>query len=192
MNSNINIFSVQKSHSFFDFSLSRDTLLYVSGAFNTLHNHQIYISSDKGNTWETITHPTLQTKGTTSLIVLEDNDIDILYFGIRGGVISYRNLVTSIEDSFYNNTPYTFSLEQNYPNPFNSETMIIFRIGNSTNVIIELFDVLGRKISTIFDRKVSAGEHITRLTADTIPSGVYYYRMKADNYVETKKLILNR
>ncbi len=70
--------------------------------------------------------------------------------------------------------------------------MIIFRIGNSTNVIIELFDVLGRKISTIFDRKVSAGEHITRLTADTIPSGVYYYRMKADNYVETKKLILNR
>ncbi len=187
------IFTSQKSYSFYDFSLSRDTLLYVSGALKTLHNHQFYISSDEGYTWETVTHPTLQTKGTTSLIVLQDNDMDILYFGRReGGVISYKNLVTSVDDSFYNDTPYTFSLEQNYPNPFNSETIIIFRVGNSTNVTIELFDVLGRKISTIFDGNVRAGEHITRLKADTIPSGVYYYRMKADNYVETKKLIINR
>ena len=189
------IFTPEKYHYFHGFVLSRGSILYASGALNHSDpdEHILYKSLNQGNTWEIISHPIKKTRGTNSLIVLEEDDLDILYFGTRySGVISYTNSISSVEDSFNEYAPYTFSLKQNYPNPFNSETMIPFYIVRSTQANIELYDVLGRKIKTIFDGHVNSGLHITRLSAGNISSGVYYYRLQADSYTETKKLILNR
>jgi hypothetical protein len=91
--------------------------------------------------------------------------------------------------------PSGYSLEQNYPNPFNPSTMINFSMPVSGHARIEIFNVLGASVTVIFDGLAPAGEHEVvwdgrddagRPTA----SGVYFYRLTADNYTETRKMML--
>lgn len=88
------------------------------------------------------------------------------------------------------NLPDKYSLEQNYPNPFNSATVINFNMLNAGNVKISVYDISGREVDVIINKKVGAGNHEIRFDAKDLPSGVYFYRMKADNFTSTRKLIL--
>ncbi len=90
-----------------------------------------------------------------------------------------------------------FALYQNYPNPFgdapngiNPVTNIKYEIPKSTKVTIEVFDILGNKIATLFNGYLSAGVYHTHFNASNIPAGVYFYRMKAGNFEMAKKLVL--
>jgi Secretion system C-terminal sorting domain len=91
--------------------------------------------------------------------------------------------------------PTSFSLNQNYPNPFNPTTTISFAMPTAGKARIEVFDLLGRQVTTVFDGYANAGE--TRVTWDgrnsggqTVSSGMYFYRLTADKYTETKKMTL--
>lgn len=86
--------------------------------------------------------------------------------------------------------PNRFSLEQNYPNPFNPTTVISYSIPQSSNVSIKIFDLLGREIETLISKKQSQGYYSINFDATDIPSGTYFYRIKAGNFVETKKMML--
>jgi len=105
-----------------------------------------------------------------------------------GRINAFNCIVTGIET--LPNTPDNFTLSQNHPNPFNASTMIGYSLSEPTNVIIEIYDILGRKIETIFEGEQTAGEHQIIWNADDHPSGVYFYRISAGNYVETKKMVL--
>lgn len=85
-----------------------------------------------------------------------------------------------------------FRLLQNYPNPFNPSTQIKFHIPYSTKVKLSVYDLLGREIEILIDRDLSAGEHIADFNAANLSSGIYFYKLKADKYSETKKLLLVR
>lgn len=85
-----------------------------------------------------------------------------------------------------------FQLFQNYPNPFNPSTKIRFEIPYSTNVKIDVYDLLGRKVQTLLDDYVDGGSHELEFNADNLTSGIYFYSLKADGYSETKKLSLIR
>jgi len=92
----------------------------------------------------------------------------------------------------------TFKLEQNYPNPFNPSTKISWQSPVNGWQTIKLYDVLGREVETIVDGYYEAGYHSTlfnanlpvRLAGSSLPSGVYFYQLKAGNFVDTKKMIL--
>ncbi|EQB63014.1 MAG: hypothetical protein RBG1_1C00001G0593 [candidate division Zixibacteria bacterium RBG-1] len=91
--------------------------------------------------------------------------------------------------------PNSFVLSQNYPNPFNTETVITFALPRSGNVKIEIFNILGQKVRELVDEKVTAG--YKKVIWDgkdnrgkTVASGVYFYRVKADNFVDVKKMTL--
>ena len=84
----------------------------------------------------------------------------------------------------------SFQLSQNYPNPFNPSTKIKYSIPQSSNVIIKVFDVLGNEIETIVNEEKSAGEYEVEFNAVNLPSGIYFYKLHAGNFVETKKMIL--
>ncbi len=87
----------------------------------------------------------------------------------------------------------SYSLEQNYPNPFNSGTIIEFTLSNSEKVTLELFDVLGQKIKTLYDRQeMSAGKHRLQFDATELPSGLYFYRIDAGEFKKSKKMLLVR
>jgi hypothetical protein len=93
---------------------------------------------------------------------------------------------------------YTFSLEQNYPNPFNPSTKIHYTIPSGiTNgakqsqlVTFKIYDVLGNKISTLVNEEKPAGSYEIEFDATGLSSGIYFYKLQAGSFVETKKMIL--
>jgi hypothetical protein len=97
---------------------------------------------------------------------------------------------TSIEKLPLDDVPRTFFLGQNYPSPFNPETTIEFSLPKSSFVTLRVFDVLGKEINVLISKQMQAGSYRFRWDAQNLPSGVYFYRLKAGNFTDTKKTIL--
>lgn len=95
--------------------------------------------------------------------------------------------LTSVEKSFSNY--FEFKLEQNYPNPFNSKTNINFEIPEQTFVQLEIFDALGRSIKKIVDETLQSGKYTIEFNANGLNSGVYYYQLRTQYNVLSKKMI---
>ena len=87
------------------------------------------------------------------------------------------------------NKPKKFNLEQNYPNPFNPSTNIGFTLPVSSKVKVTVYDQLGQQVATIADGEYSAGTYQLNFNADNIASGIYYYRIKAGSYIQTRKMV---
>jgi len=85
-----------------------------------------------------------------------------------------------------------FRLNQNYPNPFNPETNIRFNISERGFVLLKVYDMLGNEVATLISEEKSAGDYEVVFNGSEITSGVYFYVLRAGNYVETKKMILLR
>jgi len=86
----------------------------------------------------------------------------------------------------------SFTLSQNYPNPFNPTTTISFSLLSKSFVSLKVYDMLGREIATIASEEMSAGYHSRQWNAANMSSGIYFYRMQAGSYSETRKLVLLR
>ncbi len=91
--------------------------------------------------------------------------------------------------------PTSFSLSQNYPNPFNPTTTISFSLPADGQATLEVFNILGRLVATPFDGIATAGENQviwdgTNSVGESVASGIYFYRLTADNYTETRKMTL--
>ncbi len=97
-------------------------------------------------------------------------------------------MITSNEEQ--NTTVKGIRLDQNYPNPFNPSTTISYTLDATTNVTLEVFDMMGRKVSTLVQGRQTAGEQTINFDASALASGVYVYRLLAGGQVLTKKMIL--
>ena len=86
--------------------------------------------------------------------------------------------------------PRSFKLLSNYPNPFNNQTTISFQLPEDSNVRLELYNLLGQKVSTLLDGDTKAGYHSIQWNAATFSSGVYFYRLTAGDRVFTKRMTL--
>ncbi len=86
--------------------------------------------------------------------------------------------------------PAEFSLSQNYPNPFNPTTTIRYALPAVTDVQLEVYNTLGQRVAVLVDGKQGAGYHDVEFKATGIPSGIYYYRLKAGNEITARKMIL--
>ncbi len=89
-------------------------------------------------------------------------------------------------------TPSSFQLFQNYPNPFNPITTITFSIPKKSTVTLKVYDILGKEAATLVQETKNAGKYSVQLNASSLSSGVYYYRLNAGDYSETRKLIVLR
>ncbi len=101
---------------------------------------------------------------------------------------TYQQLITDVVDE--PSTPTTITLHQNYPNPFNPVTVINYQLQTKSDVVLKIYDVLGREVVTLVDETQSAGNNSVRWDASNMPSGVYYYRLQTGQYSEMKKLVL--
>ena len=88
------------------------------------------------------------------------------------------------------NLPNQYSLEQNYPNPFNPATAIQFSLPRSSFVTLKVFNLVGEEVATLISENLRAGKYSTEWNAGHVASGVYFYRLVAGSFVETKKLLL--
>jgi len=86
--------------------------------------------------------------------------------------------------------PTEFKLYQNYPNPFNPSTKINYKIPELSLVTLKIYDVLGKEVAKLVNEEEPIGSYEIEFDATTLPSGIYFYRLKAGSFIETKKMVL--
>ncbi len=86
--------------------------------------------------------------------------------------------------------PSDIGMIQNYPNPFNAKTIIRYNLPSDSDVTIEIYDILGRKIETLVSGYRPAGSHTLTWDAEDLPSGIYFYRIEAGGYSKTRRCLL--
>ena len=96
--------------------------------------------------------------------------------------------VTFVEES--DGVPTEFSLEQNYPNPFNPATRIQYAVASKQYISLEIYDILGNEVAMLVNEQKPPGTYEVEFDGTNLPSGIYFYKIQAGNYVETKKMVL--
>jgi hypothetical protein len=140
---------------------------------------------------------TLEISGTIgeTVIGLVSND----QYQLSSGFWTYISIADGIEDETFSLIPKIYELNQNYPNPFNPATKIKYALPHPSQVIIEIFNVLGTKVYTLTDEKQAPGYYVIEwdgknFNENSVGSGLYFYRIiaKSDHgemFVQTKKMI---
>ena len=112
-----------------------------------------------------------------------------VYSGSAGGKVWYRDIPSQTK-TISSEIPDKFSLFQNYPNPFNPVTNIRFSVSKGTHVTLEIYDILGKEITTLLSETLEPGIYEKQWKADGCPSGIYFYRLAAEDFTDVKKMLL--
>jgi hypothetical protein len=124
----------------------------------------------------------------TLMFVYHDYNDDGSIAAIRA---EYPEFGTSVAfDNLTEVLPTVYNLEQNYPNPFNPSTDIAFALPNAGQVKLVVYNILGQEVTTLIDGHMEAGNHSVTFEADNYSSGVYFYRLNAERYTQTLKMML--
>jgi len=89
-------------------------------------------------------------------------------------------------------SPKSFVLQQNYPNPFNPKTVISYQLSVHSQVSLNIYNIIGQRISTLVDRPQSAGSYSVNFEANNLPSGTYFYTLRAGSKVQSKRMVLKK
>jgi hypothetical protein len=154
-------------------------------AYGYILAYGMQFSSDSGETW--IDYNAGLPSGDIRALVIDTSGY--LFAGTSDGVYRTVSQVTSLE-SGDGELPTECFLSQNYPNPFNPSTNIKFRVADFGFVSLKVYDILGREIATLVNEEKPAGEYQVDFNSANLPSGIYFYRLKAGGFVQTKKFIL--
>ena len=172
------------------FGVSAVWCLYTDGTnlyASMVHDDSAYVSKDGGTTWSDISdgldHNIKSFAMYNGHLFAAQWDIDSSFIRYDGALEVKR------EDAVI---PEKFALSQNYPNPFNPSTKIKFLIRQSSLVTLTVYDDLGKKVAELVNEELPQGEYSTNFDSKNLASGVYYYRLTTDKFVETKKMLLLR
>ncbi len=144
----------------------------------------VFRSTNDGETWDSITTG-LRWPGMIQLAIGPDGHV----YGLGGGFYRSVKATTLVEEHDGRNVR-SYSLQQNYPNPFNPTTLVSYSIPKRSRVRVQIFNLLGQLIQTLADDTREPGTYTITWEAASRPSGLYFYRMTAGEFVETKKAIL--
>ena len=113
-----------------------------------------------------------------------------------GKIVDITNAVESKGESVIEATensgeiPGSYSLSPNFPNPFNPSTTIRFTIPELSNVKLTIYDIAGREVMTLLNKEIQAGSYDIKWDASNFASGIYFYRINAGAFNETKRMLL--
>ena len=161
--------------------------------YNSLHTiGRIFKSQDAGVSWSEQSIPFKSTRIMTAISSFDNNRL--IAVGLEGMVLGTINGggTSSVEEISNGEIPSDFNLSQNYPNPFNPSTKIKFQIVESGNVSLKIYDLLGNEITNLVNEELSSGSYEVTFNASHLASGIYFYRLQAGSFIETKKMILLR
>ncbi len=101
----------------------------------------------------------------------------------------FSNVVIGI-NNISSSAPEDFILYQNFPNPFNPVTDIRYSLNVNSFVSLKVFDILGKEVSELVKEKQTVGKYAVKFEGSNLPSGIYFYRIEADKFNSTKKMLL--
>jgi len=173
-------------------------LFSVSGiAINPLNPLNLYINSyymgafvshDGGQNWEDFNEG-LDTRYGSAITMIPPSDTNRIYLATTPrSVWAFTKTETSIDDEI--SPPDKFLALSNYPNPFNSSTIIKFAINKTDNINLDIYNLLGQHIETVFQGKMQPGKHTCTWDASAYPSGVYFARIKTSESTKDIKMVL--
>jgi hypothetical protein len=123
-------------------------------------------------------------------IVIENGKIHIVSVGRDTMAVWYRYWEPGTDvDDHSENLPANYNLSA-YPNPFNASTSISYTLAEQSEVVLDVYDILGRRVSSLYDGVQGAGSHSLIWDADGFSSGVYFYRLTAGEFEESQKMML--
>jgi hypothetical protein len=144
-------------------------------------------TTDQGITWsEQLSRVSATLRGVSFIsprIGTAVGDNGTIIHTTMGGVF------TTVMDREYR-TPSKMDLAQNYPNPFNPSTTISFSLASSSHVTLKVYDLLGREVATLVDEDMNPGNYSRPFVAKDHSTGVYFYRLQAGDFNQTRKLML--
>ncbi len=149
----------------------------------------VYVSSNAGGTWMSFNDGFPEAVIVGDLVVSPSNRM--LRVATHSNGVYERKLLsgtTDISESL--NLPGGFILEQNYPNPFNPTTHFKFRIAEFGFVSLKVFDMLGREVATLLNEEKNPGEYEIQFNAGSLSSGIYFYKLVAGSFAQSKKMLL--
>jgi hypothetical protein len=133
-------------------------------------------------------HAMMSDTTTEALIKIYNNDLNQPLIEIPVTFEMLENLVTSTGEKVL--APLEFALEQNYPNPFNPSTTIRYSIRENSLVTLKIYDILGNEVATLVREVKPAGIYSVNFNSGSLSSGIYFYKLNAGNFTETKKMIM--
>jgi photosystem II stability/assembly factor-like uncharacterized protein len=165
--------------------------------FTATTEEKVYYSNNNGMSWQNYTSNLNMTAIRTIIFDKDDN----LYLATNESVWrSNPDSVTTVVKS--EDKVYQFALMQNYPNPFNPVTKIKYAVPSSLSsqeragvrsfVTLKIYDILGKEVTVLVNKEQETGEYEVEWNASNIPSGVYFYTLRAGELVQTRKLVLLR
>jgi photosystem II stability/assembly factor-like uncharacterized protein len=160
------------------------------------NNGVVRYTSDGGTTWQEDSYFNGLTDGDIiSLATVDFNTgVAVVRNTTREGGSTTSMFIVSTEpldvDENGKTSPSQYSLEQNYPNPFNPTTKINYSVPQLGLVTIKVYDLLGKEVATLIDEEKNAGNYQIDFNGYGLPSGIYFYKLTAGNFSETKKLVL--
>jgi hypothetical protein len=161
--------------------------IFAGTRLNNIFTHSIYLSTNNGTSW------TPKNQGFDSVPTISDFLIlnNYIFAGTSGEGV-WRRLFSDILGikQVFEIIPAHFLLEQNYPNPFNPSTNIRYQIQKAGMVKISVYNMLGKEIETLVNEKHSPGTYEVSWVGTGYPSGVYFYKLIAGDYSETRKMVL--
>jgi hypothetical protein len=113
----------------------------------------------------------------------------IIINGTKTGIGTFCNAPVTVESDSIS-IPDKFELSQNYPNPFNPSTVIGYQLPMASHISLKVYDVLGNEIATLVNEEKPAGSYKVEFDAFNLSSGIYFYKIQAENFIETKKMLL--
>lgn len=158
---------------------------YAVGSIRAAAPDWLAKTTNNGDSWDTVF--------TNSMIDFNNVAVAGTYVfitgkqGSTGAVIRYKETLLGINQT---NSPIKYSLQQNYPNPFNPKTTIQFSLAQTENVLLVVYDIQGREVTKLVDKKMNAGMHSISFNAEQLSSGTYFYKITAGDFSQTKKMIL--
>lgn len=157
-----------------------------------LNNGGFDVERNSGNGFEVVGF--VPGFGTTT----ESHSYNFTDSDVQTGTYTYRLKQVDLDGTFeYSDeieveiiVPSEFTLEQNYPNPFNPSTQITYKLAQNSNVVLKVYNLLGKEVAVLVDEKKEAGIHKVNFDASSLPSGVYLYKIETAGLIKTKKMLL--
>jgi hypothetical protein len=168
------------NRSVYSFALSGNSIIAGSDGYG------VFVSPNNDTNWVQRNEGLVGMERVYGLCTLNNYIIAATDYSLyRRGLIEFLGIKQISEQ-----VPAHFTLSQNYPNPFNPSTKIKFDIPKSDFVSLKIFDILGREVAALVNEQLNSGTYEAEFNGTNYPSGVYFYKLMAGDFTETKKLVL--